>query len=308
MNAPASQSPQTAEISNVVALLDIPAGTYTLQNQDEPTLRVNDLAPHRGDGIFETVLVSVRADGAHVHNRQPHFLRFRESAHALDLPVPQAAQWDEALDAAIAEFTRRNPGITTFSVRYAMSRGIDGGDPNRPSGWILTIPIPAKYATQRTQGISIVTLNKGFPAYFGQSAPWTLLGAKTLSYAINQAAGREAAKNGADDALFHSHDGLFLEGPTSNLIIKRGDQLITPDPKTGLLHGTTQQTIFTEAAAAGFDVSYADIDRDALLSADAVWMVSSTRLAAPVRAIDGEEIAVDEDLTNTFNEWVLAAS
>ena len=43
----------------------------------------------------------------------------------------------------------------------------------------------------------------------------------------------------------------------------------------------------------------------ALAEADAAWLVSSVRLAAPIRAIDGRELAVDAELTASFNRYLL---
>src|SRR5699024_10725044 len=98
---------------------------------------------------------------------------------------------------------------------------------------------------------------RGFDAYIGSKAPWRLIGAKTLAYAVNQAAGRYAAANNADEALFVSHDGIVLEGPTANLIIRRGDRLLTPNPEAGLLSGTTQRLIFDHAEELGLQAEYA---------------------------------------------------
>ena len=39
-----------------------------------------------------------------------------------------------------------------------------------------------------------MSIDRGFPAYLGRTSPWLLLGAKTLSYAVNMAALREAPR------------------------------------------------------------------------------------------------------------------
>ncbi|GAA4283556.1 aminodeoxychorismate lyase [Brevibacterium daeguense] len=286
--------------SESLALIDPSAGTFSLVDPTAAHLRVDDLAPHRGDGIFETVLVTVHDGGGHVHARGPHFSRFRSSAQMLELPEPDERLWHEALDAVIAEHVSRHPDIEAFSVRYTMSRGVD-----HPSGWALSIPLDPAFARQRREGIAAITLDRGYVAYFGQNAPWMLVGAKTLSYAANQAAGRWAAAQGADEVLYVSHDGFVLEGPTSNVIVQRGNRLLTPDPKAGLLHGTTQQTVFARAAAAGFECTYADLRVEDLTAGDGVWLTSSARLCVPIRTLDGVELARNDELGTRMTDWVL---
>ena len=49
----------------------------------------------------------------------------------------------------------------------------------------------------------------------------------------DSAAVREAQRRGADDVIFVSSDGMLLEGPTSTLVIRRGDELATPPDAWG---------------------------------------------------------------------------
>src|SRR5690606_15924798 len=133
------------------------------------------------------------------------------------------------------------------------------------------------------------------------TAPWLLAGAKTLSYAVNRAAQREAARRGADDVLFVSSDGYLLEGPTSSLLLRIGSRLVTPRVDLGILSGTTQADLFTWAETAGYATGYELLTPGDLESADAAWLVSSVRHVAPVRWVDGRYRAVDGELTGRLN-------
>jgi 4-amino-4-deoxychorismate lyase len=44
---------------------------------------------------------------------------------------------------------------------------------------------------------------------------------------------------------------------------------------------------------------------DILRSADAAWLVSSVRLAAPIRSLDGVPFPVDTALSAEFNRYLL---
>ena len=292
-------------MTDLLILVDPDAATFELTDLRAAQLPVTDLSAHRGDGIFETVLVNRGAHGAMVVSRERHFTRFRASASALDLPEPDQGLWDRVIDSLIAEVAAADPENVEFGIRYALSRGEQGADGQfRPRGWAFPVPVDDHIHTARKQGVTAVSLDRGFDAYIGSKAPWLLIGAKTLSYAVNQAAGRYAAANNADEALFVSHDGIVLEGPTANLIIRRGDRLLTPNPDAGLLSGTTQRLIFDHAEELGLQAEYADLRLEDVKEADGAWFVSSMRTAVALHELDGNAISVDQNLTDRFQEIV----
>nr|BFF12374.1 hypothetical protein GCM10025699_36770 [Microbacterium flavescens] len=151
-----------------------------------------------------------------------------------------------------------------------------------------------------------MTLDRGYSIDTPARAPWLLLGAKTLSYAVNMAALREAKRRGADDAIFVSSDGFVLEAPTSSLVLKEGDRFVTPAPNGGILHGTTQLGLFDHLASLGHETAYETIPVGRLATADAAWLLSSVRLAVPIIAIDGAELTADRELTASFNQFLLS--
>jgi 4-amino-4-deoxychorismate lyase len=125
--------------------------------------------------------------------------------------------------------------------------------------------------------------------------PWLLAGAKTLSYAVNMAAVREAGRRGADDVVFVSTDGHILEGPRSTVVIVTAGAdgrpcLLTPPPWYPILRGTTQQALFEAARASGFDCDYQALKPADLFAAQGVWLVSSITLAARVHTLDGRAL------------------
>ena len=152
----------------------------------------------------------------------------------------------------------------------------------------------------------MVTLDRGYPRGTAERAPWLLLGAKTLSYAVNMAALREARRRGADDAIFLTSDGYVMEGPTSSVILRHGDVWSTPAPSGAILHGTTQLSLFEHLEASGRRTEYRDIPIDELRSADAAWLVSSVRLAVRVVELDDRPTASDADETRALNAYLLS--
>lgn len=282
-------APEPAE-----SLLDDFSSTFTAVDAAAPALSVGELSTQRGDGIFESIGV---VDG-HAQEVAAHIERLAHSARLCDLPEPNARQWRQAVAAAAAQC---GPGESV--IKLILSRGVEHGP--APTAWVTASAAPDN-STARTEGIRVVTLDRGFDSAAGSRAPWLLLGAKTLSYAVNMAAIREARRRGADDAVFVSSDGIVLEGPTSSVVLRRGDRFTTPAPGAGILHGTTQLSLFAHLEQRGFRTAYEAVPASALPRADAAWLVSSVRLAAPISAVDGSPIHVDADLTAELNAYLLS--
>lgn len=262
-----------------------------------PHLSVTDLAAQRGDGVFETISVG----GGRPQALEPHLLRFAHSAAMLDLPSPALDVWRTAIRAVAAEFADREEAF----VKIVVSRGEPGVVPARPSGWLWGEVSP-DHRNARRNGIRVVTLDRGYRHDVASTSPWLLAGSKSLSYAVNMAALREARRRGADDALFVSSDGYLLEGPVSNLIVRIDGRLVTPRTDLGILVGTTQADVFRHARGRGADTAFDLLTRDDLARADAAWLVSSVRHAAPIVQVDELTIPLDAAASEEINEALRA--
>lgn len=272
---------------------------FVVADPEAPHLRVQDLGATRGDGIFETLSVC----GGRVQALEAHLTRFANSARLLDLPEPDLDDYRSTILAAVA----RHVPVAELWVKTVLTRGVEGagGAQGIPTGWVLAEAVGDLNAV-RTQGIRVVTLDRGYRHDVAETSPWLLQGAKTLSYAVNRSVLREAERRGADDVIFLSSDGFVLEGPTSNVIARYGDLLVTPCTDQGILAGTTQASIFGYAESVGMKTEYTLMSFADLQDADAVWLVSSVRHAAPVNTLNGRPIAVDVELSREINDFLIA--
>lgn len=263
---------------HVLALLD-----GTILDGDTPFLTAGDLGAQRGDGIFETLLA---VDGR-PRKLEAHLARLANSAAMLGLPAPDAAGWRRGV-AALCDSWRSSGGTGEFAIKLVMTRGRRENGP--PTCYVLGMPVPELTLRQRREGVAVLALDRGYPAGIGERAPWLLVGAKTLSYAVNMAAVRYAQANGADDVIFISSDGWVLEGPTATVVIAGGRTLRTPPVITGILPGTTQQQLFNAAETAGWAGKSEPLRLADLHAADAVWLISSVRQLARVHTLDGRAL------------------
>lgn len=256
---------------------------------DAPLLHADDLAAVRGDGIFETLLVR---DGRPCLV-ESHLQRLTHSARLTELPEPDLPAWRSAIEVATRHWVAGTDAEGAMRLIY--SRGREGGSP--PTAYVMVNPVPERVTAVRRDGLAAVTLARGLPAAGADAMPWLLAGAKTLSYAVNMAALRHAARQGAGDVIFVSSDGYILEGPRSTVVIatRAGADadacLLTPPPWYPILRGTTQQALFEVARAKGYDCDYRALRLTDLFAAQGIWLVSSMTLAARVHTLDGRPLA-----------------
>ena len=217
-----------------------------------PLLYADDLAALRGDGVFETLLVR---DGK-ACLIESHLQRLTQSAKLMDLAEPDLPGWRQAIQVATRQWVTATDDEAAMRLIYSRGRESAG---SAPTGYVMVNPVPDRVAAVRRDGVSAITLDRGLPAKGVDAMPWLLAGAKTLSYAVNMAVLRHAAKQGAGDVIFVSSDGYILEGPRSTVVIAvAGDgarrpplpahaAAVVPDPArnhpAGTLRGRPRQRV-----------------------------------------------------------------
>ena len=264
----------------LVSLLD-----GTLLDPATPLLRPDDLGVLRGEGVFETTLVV----GGVPRDLDDHLVRLAVSGEMTGLVVPPPDRWRRGVDALVSSW----PGDRQMVMRLVASRGPESA--SAPVCYVLGSELSPVSIRQRTEGVRVLLLDRGFTAAAAKAAPWLLAGAKTLSYGVNMAALRHAKASGADDAIFVGSDGVVMEAPTASVVVANGRVLRTP-PLDGILDGITVRRLFRSARDAGWRTETAVLTAEDLRKADGVWLASSARLLAPVTAIDGVPLAVDHGL------------
>jgi 4-amino-4-deoxychorismate lyase len=274
----------------VLAMLD-----GTLADAEAPLIRVDDLGITRGDGVFETILVV----GGKPRELGPHLDRLAHSAAMLRLPPPDRAQWERCAQTVLDNWQ----GPDEMVLKLVYTRGPEFGD-GSPTGYAMGLPIAEKVLRARETGVAAITLERGYDPEIVARAPWLLLGAKSLSYAVNMAAVRHAESVGASEVVFTAYDGSVLEGPTSSVVVVSGRTLRTTPPSSGILRGTTQGALFRAAERAGWVTKVEPVMVPELREAEGLFMASSVRKLTRVHTLDGTPMpdasALHQELTALY--------
>lgn len=223
-----------------------------LRTSDTATISVTDEGLLRGDGVFEVL----RLYGGRPYEVEEHLVRMARSAKGLRLPLDLAGF---RLDIAAAETLADGNDALLRLVATRGGRRI-----------ALLEPPPALQPFVRLATVSF--------------APSLVLdGFKTLSYAANVLANRQAVERGADEALFVRTDGTVLEGPNFAVFFRLDgdDRLVTPPLDLGILDSLTRRRIMTLVPS-----STVLITRAQFTAVQEAFVVSTVREVWPVQAID----------------------
>ncbi len=255
------------------------------------SLSATDSAVLRGDGCFE----AIRSYRGRLFALADHLARLGRSASALDLPPPDTERI-ETWCGVIAG--RLGDGI----VRVVMSRGdaIPDGDAT-PRYVVVGHPLPA---TPAEFALSTVEA-----PWHPAGRVWALAGAKTVSYAPNLSASREAGRRGGHDALLVSASRVILEGPTFSVAWVVDDVIETASLDLLVLDSITRRKAIQLADGLGIAVREGTFHRSRLERATEVLALSTVKEVTPVRRVDGtsfESGPVASALRGAFEELVAA--
>ncbi|MGU3499999.1 aminodeoxychorismate lyase [Mycobacterium sp. C31M] len=246
--------PRSADV--VVTLDGVP------RTPTDPLVRAGDPMLTRGAGVFETMLV--RAGRPCLLDA--HLARLAGSAAIAGLAEPDLNRWRAAVQIALTRWPH---------PADAVLRLVHGPE----TSFVSIAAVPDRALAARRDGVAAVTLD---PGVRGEIA-----GAKSLSYAVNSAALREAHRHGAGDAVYVDRHGGVLEGPRSSVLIAVGEMLLSPPPTLPILAGTTVAALFDTAD----NCVYRPLTTADLIAAQGVWLLSAVTLAARVHTLDGVVLA-----------------
>lgn len=224
----------------------------------EATVPLLDDGFLRGDAVFDAVLVH----RGRTHALSAHLARLRRSAKSMGIRLPVLRQVVADLLAAWGD---RDGSLKLIVTRDGTVRGIL----HRPV-WPDSIAL---------EPIDI---------------PWAnaLTGTKTLSYAVNSWASRQARLAHSDDALVIS-DGVVLEVPTAAFAWVREGMIHAPDwTELPILDSITLSELRKVV-----DLKVGVYRLDEVLSADEAFVVSATRPVLPVHAIGDLELTAPGPVT-----------
>lgn len=246
--------------------------------EDQAKVSVFDRAFLMADGVYEVTSVL----GGKLIDFAGHLARLDRSLTALEIRNPLSA--DEWL-AIHRELVARN-AIDEGLVYLQVTRGAPG---DRDFAWPdpeTCVPTVVLF-TQSKPGLANNPAAKvGMSVISVEDIRWGRRDIKTVQLLFPSWAKMIAKKAGADDAWL-VEDGAVTEGTSNNTYIVKGNQIITRQLSTDILHGITRAAVLRLAREAQMEVIERPFTIAEAQAADEAFITSASAFVMPVVSIDG---------------------
>ena len=231
-----------------------------------------------GDGVYELVPV---------YHRQPfrlpqHLARLQRSLDGIRLANPHSApEWR----AIVAELIARQP-FEQQGVYFQVTRGVAKRDHAFPVGvpatvFMMSNPLATPPADIIERGVAVVT---------APDERWLHCDLKTISLVGNVLARQFAADHAAVETVMF-RDGYLTEASASNVLIVRHGKVIAPPKDNLILPGITYDATAELARDGGLPFEMRPVKKEEALSADEMWLSSSTKEVLAVTTLDEKPFA-----------------
>ena len=231
-----------------------------------------------GDGVYELV----PAYGREPFRLAQHLARLSRSLDGIGLANPHAdAQWE----AIIRELIARQP-FDDQGVYFQVTRGAAKRDHSFPKGvpptvFMMSNPLPIPTREQVDNGVAVVT---------AEDNRWHRCDLKTISLLGNVLMRQLATDRGAVETVMF-RDGYLTEASASNVLVVSRGTIVVPPKDNHILPGITYDAAMEFAGDAGVPLEVRPVPKAEALSADEMWLSSSTKEVLAVTTVDGRPFA-----------------
>jgi branched-chain amino acid aminotransferase len=259
---------------------------------DQATVHVLSHSLQRGSLIFDYMSVHATPRGRAIFRLREHVERFLRSAELVGLPLRRDR---EAIEAAIVETVRANPGATAVKVSgYLASIEVDVVPLDDRVSLAIAAYDPSadivrhKSQKPRASPVLRIWIEKDRRNRRDDIVPPQAKVA--ANYTSPMGAKWAAQRAGYDEILLLDEQGFVAEGPTTNLFLVEEDGGLCTPPAEKVLLGVTRSSIIEIAKHDDIPVRSSPVHPERLLTAPEVFLTGTTAGVWPVGSVDGRTI------------------
>ena len=253
-----------------------------------------------GDGFFTTMLVI----NGKVLNWLRHEQRLKEAAERLKFPVLNWQSLQQMLNSALASISHSEPAV----IKVIVTRGCGGkgyqplsSSEARARILVQTLPYPATDKTAFKMASKTVKNDQAW-SFFSVKAQvcqtlWSqnkqLAGLKHLNRLDNVLARNELAE-GMTEGIMLDDAGRVISGTQSNIVLLKGNSLVTPNLDSCGIQGTFLASLKNWAPRMGYDWQEDDFDLAFLNQVDEVFFCNAVRGIMPMESLEGQPWSIKQ--------------
>ena len=234
-----------------------------------------------GDGIYEVI----PSYGGQLVGLQRHLERLDNGLSAIHLANPHtASEWEGLFTALIEANGAGNLGVylqVTRGVSMIRAHRFPENTPATVFAYTFEIPGPSDGDPANAATYRVVTVN---------DRRWRRCDIKSVALLGNVLHMMEGVHAGADEVLLFNDEEELTEAAACNVFAVKNGEVVTPPLDSQKLPGVTRNMLVDILRAEGWPVLEQPLRREAILTADEVWLTSSTKEVAPVVAVDDHPI------------------
>ncbi len=231
-----------------------------------------------GDGVYEVFPVYNK----NIFGLDSHLKRLQDGLDSINIKNPHSKnEWINLINKLLS-FDTVN---TNQAIYLQVSRGCDEERKHTHGKLKPTVYIQSTSISPRTKD----SLYKGNSSISRDDIRWAQCNTKATSLLANIMYAQEAKENNAEEAIL-CRDGIITEGASSNVFIVKNNCIFTHPKSPNILPGITREIVIGCAKKLNLKVKEVTFNKDALMSADEVWITSSTREILPITSIDNIQI------------------
>jgi D-alanine transaminase len=270
---------------------------HDLVLRDEVAVDIEDRGYQFGDGVYEVVRILKEKS----FTMDEHLERLERSAKEIQLTLPYNR---EELKSKLEELRSIN-AVKEGIIYIQISRGVSPRTHGFPSP---EVP-PQLVACTKEMKRPLDFQQKGISAILTEDIRWLRCDIKSLNLLGNVLAKQKAADMNCFEAIFHRGETV-TEGSSTNVFLIKDGILYTHPTTNLILNGITRQKVLEISHRLELEVKEEQFSVEELLTADEVFITSTTSDIIPVIKIDEQEIGagrpgpITAGLQEAFNELI----
>ncbi|MFN2746879.1 MULTISPECIES: D-amino-acid transaminase [Bacillus] len=247
-----------------------------LVERSECAVDIEDRGYQFGDGVYEVI----RIYNGSFYTLDEHIARFYKSASEIGIVLPfSETELKGKLKELIEVNQAQDGGLYLQVTRGKAPRKHQYEAGLTPQVTAYTFPIK-KPEQEQQNGVSAITAD---------DLRWLRCDIKSLNLLYNVMIKQKASEVSSFEAIL-VRDGFVTEGTSSNVYAVKQNVIYTHPATNLILNGITRMKLLELFAKNGWKHEEKAITKEELLTADEVFISSTTSEVIPVTVIDGQEI------------------